>query len=206
MAYQLHADGQDFQFMITGAARNQAPLAEVLHAAPFVHRVTWCPAAPPGRCRPEPAGHVHTWPTWIHATLAAEPADAHLYACGPRPFIAAVLDAARQLEWDERRLHRQHLGLVPPDTELGPPFDVVLSRHGLHLHVPADRTLAEMLQAHGIDVPTVCGVGVCGACLVPVRDGGIDHRDYLKGADRRSGNRMAACCSRAASGILVLDL
>ncbi|MFP3711140.1 oxidoreductase, partial [Paraburkholderia sp. SIMBA_009] len=41
----------------------------------------------------------------LPAALDAAPAGTHLYVCGPRGFMDAVLDAARARGWPDARLH-----------------------------------------------------------------------------------------------------
>ena len=46
--------------------------------------------------------------------------------------------------------------------------------------MPGDKTIAQVLQEHGVAVPLSCEMGICGACLTPVREGTVDHRDTVK--------------------------
>jgi vanillate O-demethylase ferredoxin subunit len=51
-------------------------------------------------------------------------------------------------------------------------------------------------------------MGICGACLTPVVDGVVDHRDTVQSAAEKSAaaQHIALCCSRSHSGELVIDL
>lgn len=63
------------------------------------------------------------------------------------------------------------------------------------------------ITSHARDVATSCREGVCGTCLTGVIAGTPDHRDaFLSDRERRAGDRMMICVSRARSGPLVLDL
>ncbi len=42
------------------------------------------------------------------------------------------------------------------------------------------KTIAQALQEHGVAVPASCEMGICGACLTPVREGTVDHRDTVQ--------------------------
>jgi vanillate O-demethylase ferredoxin subunit len=60
--------------------------------------------------------------------------------------------------------------------------------------VPADKTIAQVLE-NGVAVPLSCEMGICGACLTPVIDGVVDHRDSVqseaeKGADGPAGGAV----------------
>ncbi|MEP3435396.1 MAG: cytochrome P450/oxidoreductase [Hoeflea sp.] len=86
-------------------------------------------------------------------------------------------------------------------------FEVELEDSDLTLTVAAGHTLLETVRAAGIDVPSDCEEGLCGSCEVGVLEGAIDHRDkVLSSAEKAQGERMMACCSRAAGAKLRLAL
>jgi vanillate monooxygenase ferredoxin subunit len=63
------------------------------------------------------------------------------------------------------------------------------------------------LADYGIEIPTSCEQGVCGTCLCGVLDGTPDHRDaFLTEAERKAGDKMMPCVSRAQSATIVLDI
>ncbi|SAD37740.1 (hypo)xanthine hydroxylase reductase [Enterobacter cloacae] len=74
--------------------------------------------------------------------------------------------------------------------------------------MPADKTIAQVLQEHGVEVPLSCEMGICGACLTPVIDGVVDHRDSVQSEAEKSATaqQVALCCSRSHSGELVIGL
>ena len=89
----------------------------------------------------------------------------------------------------------------------GRPFTVEASRSGLTLEIPGDRTIAEVLVEHGVNVSLSCEQGVCGTCLVAVLDGKPEHRDSFQSQEEKAANtQMTICCSRAQSPLLVLDV
>ena len=86
-------------------------------------------------------------------------------------------------------------------------FDVVLSKSGQRLTVPADKTIIQVLKDAGIDVLTSCEEGYCGTCETEVLEGVPDHRDeYLEEEERASNKRMMICCGRSKSPELTLKL
>lgn len=86
-------------------------------------------------------------------------------------------------------------------------FTVRIASTGTGYRVPADRTIAEVLTAHGVEVELSCEQGICGACLTPVLAGEPDHRDEVQTPDERAaGDRITICCSRARSPELLLGL
>ncbi|GLU30437.1 PDR/VanB family oxidoreductase [Trinickia caryophylli] len=139
------------------------------------------------------------------SVLAAAAPGTHLYVCGPRGFIDAMLDAARVAGWPETQLHFESFSAGNGAAAPGETFAVRVSSSGLEVPVPADRTVIQALAAHGIEVLTSCEQGVCGTCLTRVLAGEPDHRDqYLTDEERTSGCFLP-CVSRG-KGTLVLDL
>lgn len=129
-----------------------------------------------------------------------------LYACGPQGMIDALMTAARDRGWNDNTLHSE-LFSAPQAQEGDRAFDVLLQSSGKMLHVPADRSLLDVLSDAGQFITHDCRTGFCGLCSVGVLDGEIDHRDdYLLESDKAAGKVMQVCVSRAKSALLVLDL
>jgi ferredoxin len=56
-------------------------------------------------------------------------------------------------------------------------------------------------------VANLCRQRVCGECRLPLRSGGIDHRDHYLSDDRRAaGDSLMACVSRADGDLLKLEI
>jgi len=133
--------------------------------------------------------------------------DVHLYVCGPKGFMDAVLKTARDAGWPESQLHHEFFAaeVVKPDSDGS--FEVKLASSGRIIVVGKDETVAQALTAAGVDVPTSCEQGVCGTCLTRVIDGTPDHRDsYLTREEQELNDQFTPCCSRSLSARLVLDL
>ncbi|MFW3897458.1 PDR/VanB family oxidoreductase [Pseudomonas bharatica] len=141
----------------------------------------------------------------LATVLANEPADTHLYVCGPAGYIDHVLEGARALGWDESRLHREYFGAAPLTHAEDAAFEVRIHATGQVFEVPADRSITQVLDDAGIIIPVSCEQGICGTCITRVVDGEVDHRDQFLTAEERRG-QMTPCCSRARGGCLVLDL
>jgi vanillate O-demethylase ferredoxin subunit len=143
----------------------------------------------------------------LKKTLASSKSDTHLYVCGPRGLMDAVLSAAREQKWDEARLHYEFFGAVIERSAGDTTFQIRLASSGVTLDVPPGCTVVEVLAAHGVEVSTSCEQGVCGTCLTRVIDGEPDHRDsYLTDEEKAAGDQFMPCCSRARTHLLVLDL
>ncbi|WP_044868153.1 2Fe-2S iron-sulfur cluster-binding protein, partial [Enterobacter ludwigii] len=93
-------------------------------------------------------------------------------------------------------------------NETGEIFTVKLASTGERWPVPADKTIAQVLLENGVAVPLSCEMGICGACLTPVIDGVVDHRDSVQSEAEKSAadQQVALCCSRSHSRELVVGL
>jgi vanillate O-demethylase ferredoxin subunit len=70
---------------------------------------------------------------------------------------------------------------------------------------PGD-TILESLASAGVDLPSSCEQGICGACETRVLEGEPDHRDLiLSQKEKDANNKMFICCSGSKSASLVLD-
>ncbi|MEP6501769.1 MAG: PDR/VanB family oxidoreductase [Betaproteobacteria bacterium] len=132
----------------------------------------------------------------------------HVYVCGPKGFIDAVVALAIERGWPQEQVHREFFSgpevapLVADES-----FEVRLARSGRIVVVPKDVSVARALAAVGIDVPTSCEQGVCGTCLTRVVDGVPEHRDlYLTPEEQACNDQFTPCCSRSKTPLLVLDL
>jgi cytochrome P450/ferredoxin-NADP reductase len=144
----------------------------------------------------------------VGALLAAAPrADTHLYVCGPKRFMDAVLAAARAQGWPESQLHYEFFAAEVIHSDSDTAFEVKLARSGRVIKVTRERTVLQALADAGVAVPSSCEQGVCGTCLTRVLQGVPDHRDlYLTPDERAANDQFTPCCSRAKSATLVLDL
>jgi vanillate O-demethylase ferredoxin subunit len=143
----------------------------------------------------------------IGARLATPQPGTHLYVCGPRGFMDAVLGTARERGWAGANLHFEFFAAEVAADGADAPFEVELASSGRVIVVPRDRTVVQALAAHGVEVQTSCEQGVCGTCLTRVLDGAPDHRDlYLTPQEQAANDQFTPCCSRAKSARLVLDL
>ncbi|MCE0762011.1 PDR/VanB family oxidoreductase [Pseudonocardia kujensis] len=152
------------------------------------------------------------WPQDTHglldlATILGTPTTGTaIYCCGP----GVLLDAVEQqcATWPAGSLHLERFR--PKEGALdgvNTAFEVELDDSGITLTVTADQTLAEAIEAAGVDLPTSCREGICGTCETYVLEGEPDHRDsYLSAEEQASGEVIMPCCSRSRSPRLVLDL
>lgn len=143
----------------------------------------------------------------LPSLLGGAPTGSHLYVCGPEPLLNAVLGAA------EGRLPADHVHFerfsADPTALEGPQdsFEIELAQTGKTLEVPEEKSILDVLLQNDVSVDFGCSEGVCGACILDVLDGDIDHRDSVLTEDEQAENSMmCVCVSRAKGKKLVLDI
>jgi vanillate O-demethylase ferredoxin subunit len=143
----------------------------------------------------------------LPAILTNAPPDTHLYVCGPGGFIDYVKATAHSLGWSGARVHVEYFGTSPETLADGDQFEVTIASTGACHTVPANRTVVQVLQEAGIEIPVSCEQGVCGTCVTRVLDGIPEHRDlYFTDEEHAANDQFTPCCSRARTPRLVLDL
>ncbi|MDC8784665.1 PDR/VanB family oxidoreductase [Roseateles koreensis] len=143
----------------------------------------------------------------LQALLSAPDPTTHLYVCGPKGFMDAVLEAARVAGWPEAQLHCEFFAADLGARDDDGSFEVELARSGQVVVVGKDQSVVQALAAIGVEVPTSCEQGVCGTCLTRVLAGTPDHRDlYQTPQEQACNDQFMPCCSRSRSARLVLDL
>ena len=129
-----------------------------------------------------------------------------IYCCGPTPLMEAVKSLTEQLPSGTVRFEWFTVPETDEEQE-SDSFSVRLERSRKELQVPADKSILEVLEENGFEVPFSCREGLCGTCVTNVLAGDPDHRDYvLSDEERASGKLMTICCSRSKSPTLTLDL
>jgi ferredoxin-NADP reductase len=129
-----------------------------------------------------------------------------LYLCGPQGMIDAALSAERNFGFDFTRVRYERFQ-APTQTNQDKAFDVVLASSGETLQVAKDETILDVLIRAGKDPLYDCKRGDCGLCLVGLLDGVPDHRDTVLSEDeKRQGNVIQVCVSRALSPSITLDI
>ena len=195
MAERLAHVGADFELHYCARASERAAFVQRLKDSSFAERVFL---------------HFDEQPHTAMNTaqvLAAPDANVHLYVCGPGGFMQHVLDSALAQGWQEACLHREYFAAAPLDSSLDGSFSVKLASSGQVFDVPADRSVVQVLESHGIEIAVSCEQGICGTCLTRVLEGIPEHRDlFLTEQEQALNDQFTPCCSRAKTPLLVLDL
>jgi ferredoxin-NADP reductase len=141
-------------------------------------------------------------------TLLGRPdPDTLVYCCGPEPLIAAVEARCRD-RWPVGALHVERFAPKELDAPVrAGSFEVELSRSGLTLEVPPDRSILSVVEEAGVQILSSCQEGTCGTCETGVLAGEPEHRDSLLTPEEQAANdTMFICVSRSCGSRLVLDL
>jgi ferredoxin-NADP reductase len=129
-----------------------------------------------------------------------------VYCCGPEGLLQAVLAGCTEARLPSPHFERFN-PVVSGSSEPTHGFVVNLARSGISLNVSPNESIADVLDAHGVFVPTSCREGICGSCETRVVSGEIDHRDSILGdAEKRCGETMMICVSRAKRESITLDI
>lgn len=141
----------------------------------------------------------------VAAIVAAAPADAELYCCGPAPMLAAFEAACATRP--PARVHLERLSAKDNSGAAGGAYTVELARSKRSITVQPGQTLLQALQAAGLKIKVSCEQGICGTCETRVLAGTPDHRDMILSDEEKASNEtMMVCCSGSLGATLVLDL
>ena len=194
MARQLVRAGAEFSLVYFSRSIAHTAFHELLSTPEYRGRVTFHYALEPEHVR-----------AYLRKILWTRPPDAHLYLCGPRPFMDLVETTAAPTWPPGRRAPRVFLrGSGLARGAEGRASSCKLARHGGEFEIAEGRTIIEVLAEHGVTVDTSCEQGVCGTCLTGVLEGEPDHRDvYLTDAEKarqRPHDRLRLAGQEPASG------
>ena len=140
----------------------------------------------------------------IAALLEQRGAETAAGCCGPEEMTSDFERATA--EWPADHVHIERF--VPPPLPLDPdakPYTIALARSGAEVPVHAGQTMLAALSDFGIEIPTSCCGGICGACKVGWLGGRPIHRDRVLSPYERERYLMA-CVAGSDSERLVLDL
>lgn len=144
----------------------------------------------------------------LDAVLAEHQQGTHLFYCGPSGLMQAI--AKKSEHWPEDHVHAEYFAApaVPfqaqhESKDTG--FEVIVNSTQQRLFVPEDKSILEVLNSNGFDIPSSCEAGVCGTCRVHYLEGNPDHRDLILQEDEKSQD-ILVCCSRSLTKTLTLDL
>ncbi|MDO8447220.1 MAG: PDR/VanB family oxidoreductase [Rhodoferax sp.] len=196
MAERLAITGADFEMHYSTRSRERTAFYQRIVSSAYAPQVQF---------------HFDDGPTAqkldLAGLLAAPQSGVHLYVCGPKGYMDAVLSTARAQGWPESQLHYEFFAAEVVKSESDASFEIKLASSGRIVTVPKDMTVTKALAAAGVEIMMSCEQGVCGTCLTRVLEGVPDHKDsYLTPEEQAANDQFLPCCSRAKTAMLVLDL
>lgn len=148
-------------------------------------------------------------PVYLQQFLDTSSPQAHVYTCGPAPFMDAVVNIAARTR-PETAIHLEHFQTaVTTNAAIAGDraFEIKLASSGVILPVPVGMSIVDVLDKQGIQIDTSCREGICGTCVIPLLEGVPDHRDNcLSKKEKAANDQICTCVSRARSELLVLDV
>jgi vanillate O-demethylase ferredoxin subunit len=196
MAERLGVTGADFEMHYCTRSKDRTAFLDRIAASGYASKVQFHFDDGPLSQKFDAAGR-----------LASPEPGTHLYVCGPKGFMDAVLGTARARGWPESQLHYEFFSAEVAPSADDETFEVQIASSGRIVVVPKDQTVVHALAAAGIEVQTSCEQGVCGTCITRVLEGVPDHKDlYFTPQEQAKNDQFTPCCSRAKSKRLVLDL
>jgi vanillate O-demethylase ferredoxin subunit len=196
MAERLANTGAEFELHYSTRSRARTTFYERIAASDFAHKVQF--HFDDGMAEQK---------LDLAALLAVPPSGVHLYVCGPKGFMDAVLSTARVQGWPESQLHYEFFAAAVAPSASDASFEVKLASSGRIIRVPKEQTVTQALSAAGVEVQTACEQGLCGTCLTRVLEGIPEHKDlYLTPEEQAANDQFTPCCSRSRTPLLVLDL
>lgn len=196
MAEQLHREGRRFTLHYCARSQDRMAFHDAISASGWRDQVQFHldDGAPQQKLD-------------LPSVLGTADADAHLYVCGPQGYMDAVLQQARTAGWSQERLHYEYFKVEMAHRDDDAAFEVEIASTGTVVTIPADKSIAMVLNEQGYNVSMSCEQGICGTCVTRVLSGLPDHRDsFLMPEEREANDQITPCCSRAKSSRLVLDL
>ncbi|MEC7760626.1 MAG: PDR/VanB family oxidoreductase [Pseudomonadota bacterium] len=191
MAYELHAKGAAFTLHYATRSADRAAFLDLIESAPFAENVV--------------LHHDDATPLDLAAALPTPEAGTHVYVCGPQGFMDWIINSAEAAGFASSAIHREYFS-ADVDTG-GASFVVYAAQSDITVTVGPEDTIAKALAREGLKIEVKCEEGICGTCVTDVLEGEIDHRDqFLTEEEREDGDQICACCSRACSDRLVLDV
>jgi vanillate monooxygenase ferredoxin subunit len=128
------------------------------------------------------------------------------YLCGPTAFMDAISTALTDAGIDPQRLRQECFKPTDMPAPQDKKFQVHFARSGITVDVPVGKSILTVARELGVEMPSGCEMGVCGACQSTVLEGRPDHRDnYLSIEEQSSGKCILPCISRASGELLILD-
>lgn len=136
-----------------------------------------------------------------------------VHLCGPLPMMEAVKGILAELGVPSEQIKTESFTLARGkpeperqvlETKPPTPATVAFAKSGKAAPLPPDRTVLEVAEGIGVEIPNVCRAGVCGVCKVKLLSGSVTMavQDALTPEDKAK-NLILACQAKSTIPISV---
>jgi ferredoxin-NADP reductase len=157
--------------------------------------------------------------------------ERHIFMCGPGPFMDAVKDCLRTMDFPMANLHTESFGgarvakgedvqsrdvpkrtflpvlpapaAAPSPQEAATAFQVHFARSGKAVATAGDASLLDLAEANGVEIDYACRSGICGSCKIKLARGTVEMSDNELPDDERAEGYIYACVARPTSDVEV---
>ena len=119
----------------------------------------------------------------LNQLIGSQPKGTHVYVCGPKPMIDAVIDRCNYHRYRDEYIHWEQFASTVPEE--GEAFTVVLAKSNQQVEVQANQTILQAIELLNIDVECLCREGVCGTCETMILEGEAEHFDQYLSDDEK---------------------
>ncbi len=137
--------------------------------------------------------------------LEGRAADAY-YVCGPEPMMRSVCEALAASGVANDRIHTERFAYASAATTRIPDHsaEITFARSGRRITARAGQTILQAGLDAGLDLPSSCTMGGCGACKVHRLDGTVvmSEPNCLSDNEREAGY-ILACCAYADTNVVI---
>jgi ferredoxin-NADP reductase len=132
-------------------------------------------------------------------------ADA-FYVCGPEPMMQSVCAALESAGVPRDRIHTERFAYASAATTRIPGHSaaITFATSGRRVTARAGQTLLQAGLEAGVDLPSSCTMGGCGACKVHKRAGTVVMSEpNCLGDHERDAGYVLACCTYAETDVVI---
>jgi ring-1,2-phenylacetyl-CoA epoxidase subunit PaaE len=137
--------------------------------------------------------------------LEGRTADAY-YVCGPEPMMRSVCEALAASGVASDRIHTERFAYASAATTRIPEHSagITFARSGRRVTARAGQTILQAGLDAGLDLPSSCTMGGCGACKLHKLEGTVvmSEPNCLSDNEREAGY-ILACCAYADTNVVI---
>jgi ferredoxin-NADP reductase len=137
--------------------------------------------------------------------LDGRSADAY-YVCGPEPMMRGVCEALAASGVPSDRIHTERFAYASAATTRIPdhPAEITFARSGRRITARSGQTILQAGLDAGLDLPSSCTMGGCGACKLQKIEGTVvmSEPNCLSDNEREAGY-VLACCAYADTNVVI---